>query len=872
MEPPLKRQRLSTTVESEDDLQERRVRNDLQLKSRFETIFEKYSKDFEGIGDEIDMRTGEIVVNNGHILGMTNERDVGDFGDAETSIGELESGYYSEDEDSHSLDDYNGSGNTILKPVDVEDAVVISQAGLTWHSDDDGDSLMGEIEVERQADEQIIESWGIAASDLEEDELANSEFEWMNPRHIRAVAHNRWQIRKQQLESLDEPSVDPAWRAPPLPISTLSMSMKKEASPTRVSDNRGDSDSEARRISIWAPEEIQGQRCRSSCQLIPNEQREHQRESPSDSNNAGQSSQPHLWALKEEDRLRHFKSTETMKWRDMEPYLPQKNEQSNALHCSYMARHKRAEKTARLITSTEPMLQSPLPSDSPFRARKNASKPALLPESSSRQSDAKLMGQLPREVTPVMIEQSTTTDARITRSIESSGEQRVHPCESLRRACVISDPTSLQLLSDGIQSRFAGTHQQSEEQVESFDHFSQGDCKYESASDNPANTSIPRVMFVAQISKFDEEIARLQVETEKEEIHIEELPQQTDRALAAATTAVNIRQNSLARLGQHKYGPDQPSLVGSRELHLIEDVPAILERKSAQTLTAHGSEVISVPNGNGGEHRSRPIDDDSTLSTMFLETTDATQAPQVAASASPVSRSPTDGPGLVPRLDCTHSTECLAREEAPTAEPGTCDAISQQNLQRTSRSSAKAPTVQVVIPAVTTFTPKDTMPTVDVELDKPRTGSKEDNGHLTTSLVGEMPRHLLCQRTSSGVIESKHQLTIPDLHVDRSTKHDAQSKRAQSDLEDPLCTEIPDSQPWSRSSVTLESPGKQGIKARKMSTTLPQRPQHSNKGVHNSLVSPKKQRKKPVQIAVADSFSSISEAMLDCSEDELSFM
>ncbi|KAK0515834.1 hypothetical protein JMJ35_001868 [Cladonia borealis] len=872
MEPPLKRQRLSTTVESEGDLQERRVRNDLQLKSRFETIFEKYSKDFEGIGDEIDMRTGEIVVNNGHILGMTSERDIGDFGDDEISSGELESGYYSEDEDSHSLEDYNGSRNTILKPVDLEDAVIISQAGLTLDSDNDGDSLMGEIEVERQADEQIVESWGIAVSDLEEDELANSEFEWMNPRHIRAVARDRWQIRKQQLESLDEPSVDPAWRAPPLPNSTLSLSVKKKASPTRVGDNRRESASEARKISIWAPEKIRGQRRKSSCQSIPKEQREHQRKSPSDSHNAGQSSQPHLWALNEEDWVGNFEATETIEWKDMEPYFPQETEQSIALDCSYVTPHQRAETTAKLVPSTEPMLQSPLPSDSRFRARENASKQSLLPESSIPHSDAKLAGQLPRDLMPVMIEQSTITDARITRSIESSDEHRVHPCKSLQRARVITNSTSLQPMSAGTQSRFASADQQSQEHVKSFDHFSQGDCKYESASDNPANTSIPRVMSVARIHKFDEKIARLQLETEKEDMHVEELPQQTDRALAVATTAVDVCQNGLARLGPQKYGAGHPRLVESRELHLIGDVPAILEGKSAQTLMAQDSDVLPVPNDNGGEHQSRPIDDGSTLNTVFLETSGATQAPQVAASASPVSRSPTDGPGLIPRLDWTRSTECLAREEAPTAELGTCDAISEQKLQCTSRSWANTYTVQVVIPAVTTHTSKDTMPTVDVELDKPRTGSKEDNGRLTTSPVGERSRHLLCQRTSSGVIESKHQLTIPNLHVDPSTEHEAHSTRAQSDLEDPLCTEIPDSQPWSRSSLSLESLGKHGIKATKTSATFLQRPQHSNKSVHNSPVSPKKQRKKPVQIAVADSFSSISEAMLDCSEDELSFM
>ncbi|KAJ4414727.1 hypothetical protein N0V85_003024 [Neurospora sp. IMI 360204] len=53
-----------------------------KLKSAFENIFEKYGKDFDGIGDEIDLRTGEIVVDNGHIkslktatIGVENDDD-----------------------------------------------------------------------------------------------------------------------------------------------------------------------------------------------------------------------------------------------------------------------------------------------------------------------------------------------------------------------------------------------------------------------------------------------------------------------------------------------------------------------------------------------------------------------------------------------------------------------------------------------------------------------------------------------------------------------------------------------------------------------------------------------------------------------------
>lgn len=811
MEPPSKRQRLSATFESEDDLQARRVRNDLQLKSRFETIFEKYSKDFEGIGDEIDMRTGEIVVNNGHILGMTSERDIGDFGDADTSTGGLESGYYSEDEGSRSLDDYDGSQNMILRPINLEDTAVIPQAGLNWNSDNDGDSLMGEIEVERQDDEQIIESWGLTASDLEEDELANSEFAWMNPRQIRAVAHDRWQNRKQQLESLDEPSVDPAWRAPPLPTSTLSLNKAEKASSTGVGDDRGDSDSEARGISIWAPGKIEGQRRISESQSIPNDQRQRHRESPSDSNNAGLSSMTHLGTCKAEDNLRHLKGTETIQGSDVGNCFPQQN-------------------------------------------------------------DTTLTGQLLRGATPEMGEHSTSADAPITSSIKSLDEHRVHSRESLQRRRVISNSSSPQLMSDGVLSRFAGTHQQNDEQLASFDRFSKDGCKNEPESDNQTNTSVPHVMSIARINKCEGEIPSLQAQTETEDVDIEEHTRQTDKALAATTTAVNISQDSFPRLRQSKCGAGQPRLVESTERHSSEGVHTILKRKRAQNLTALSPEFISVPNGNGSGGQNSPIDGDPPLSTMSQETTDATHASGVGASATPLCQSLTDGPAHVPRLNGAHSTSHLAREQAPTADPGTSNAAWEQNLQRTSRFAAKAYTVQVVIPVVTTYTAGDTMPTVDIEPDKSNSGSKEDHGYCPTSVVGEMPGHLLRESRSSGVMESVHQLPIPDMNVDHSMQNDALSDRDQSDLEDPLCTEIPDSQPWSRSSLTLESPEKQGTKATKMSVKFPQRSRPSNKAFDNSLDLPKKQTKKPLKIAVADSFSSISEAMLDCSEDELSFM
>ncbi|KAM7202391.1 hypothetical protein V8F33_002799 [Rhypophila sp. PSN 637] len=60
-----------------------------RLKSAFERIFEKYEKDFTGIGDEINLETGEVEVDNGHIqsledaiLGDEDEEEDGDDSDS----------------------------------------------------------------------------------------------------------------------------------------------------------------------------------------------------------------------------------------------------------------------------------------------------------------------------------------------------------------------------------------------------------------------------------------------------------------------------------------------------------------------------------------------------------------------------------------------------------------------------------------------------------------------------------------------------------------------------------------------------------------------------------------------------------------------
>lgn len=62
------------------ELERKRAQAEYKLKSAFEAIFEKYGKDFDGIADEIDLATGNIVVNNGHLVEMRDEQDAGDIG------------------------------------------------------------------------------------------------------------------------------------------------------------------------------------------------------------------------------------------------------------------------------------------------------------------------------------------------------------------------------------------------------------------------------------------------------------------------------------------------------------------------------------------------------------------------------------------------------------------------------------------------------------------------------------------------------------------------------------------------------------------------------------------------------------------------
>jgi len=81
MPPPRKRPRLhfigSSSPEPDLELATARKRNDNLLKTRWESVFERYERDFTGVGDEIGIISGEVEVDNGHLRSMQNDKDIG---------------------------------------------------------------------------------------------------------------------------------------------------------------------------------------------------------------------------------------------------------------------------------------------------------------------------------------------------------------------------------------------------------------------------------------------------------------------------------------------------------------------------------------------------------------------------------------------------------------------------------------------------------------------------------------------------------------------------------------------------------------------------------------------------------------------------
>ena len=341
MEPPSKRRRLTGSSYPEVDLNARRAQNDARLKSIFESIFEKYGRDFDGIGDEIDVETGEIVVNNGHIQGMNDEKDIGD---AEYSSEELEDSDYENDDSSI---EYSEEYLATVGPSKARDAVVVEESEASEQSNLDADSLMGDVPANSHLHQLSKKSTRAVSipSDDEEDELASSDIERASHNKDRLCAQERSPLLKDKCAFIDEPPIDPIWRAPPLLNISRPKMRGDKARLTSVFDMREYSDDERAGISLWTPEgKKRSQRRYDSAKSLNQHPLSFER---GQENNADrtQSDLSHSeagprkivrWTKEEEELLIHLKSTTNLSSTAMESYFPERQGNAVASHWTYM--------------------------------------------------------------------------------------------------------------------------------------------------------------------------------------------------------------------------------------------------------------------------------------------------------------------------------------------------------------------------------------------------------------------------------------------------------------------------------------------------------------------------------------------------------
>jgi hypothetical protein len=250
----------------DQELQQKRARLDLKLKSTFESIFEKYGKDFDGVGDEIDLYTGEILVDNGHLLQMRNERDAGDPSRAlrpsRTLAEDLRgaTGYvdedYSEDGDEEDEDEDEDDEQDYDHDIPLSDEDMI----------EDDMILRGFAQARQFMERRPVLQQNIFDIALAGREKERRQSAVLQPTMRRGTLPSRSDIMSQfgpqlgpeiakyvsQQEALEDDNVEPIWRAPP--ILTSAVGKRPPAQPADLQPEIQRPMSPDNSPSIWAPQ------------------------------------------------------------------------------------------------------------------------------------------------------------------------------------------------------------------------------------------------------------------------------------------------------------------------------------------------------------------------------------------------------------------------------------------------------------------------------------------------------------------------------------------------------------------------------------------------------------------------------------------
>ena len=201
-EPPFKRIRIDRPEIKDVELRRKRAQNDRRLKSIFESIFDKYEKDFEGVGDEIDLETGEIVVDNGHVSGLGYQRDV--FGHDAGS--DVDSG--SEESEEH---------RTLGSTMDVYNDDVIEDGCFTGITSSSPRNITPRVSaLKKDPTPRLANASPLQLCYDSEDELYTGSTASCSLQPNPTVRHNPWLLQRSAITRRDR-SISPTWATPELP-------------------------------------------------------------------------------------------------------------------------------------------------------------------------------------------------------------------------------------------------------------------------------------------------------------------------------------------------------------------------------------------------------------------------------------------------------------------------------------------------------------------------------------------------------------------------------------------------------------------------------------------------------------------------------
>ncbi|TKX27278.1 putative centromere protein Scm3 [Elsinoe australis] len=255
--------RRHTPATETPELQRDRARNDRKLKTRFERIFEKYNKDFSQVGDEIDLRTGRVIIDNGHLSRMQSETDPGASASrrfVRAFTQELGTEDHQESRVLNSASRGNGMSSALRRqvtpPTQVEDSEDELQSSPSRQ-----DTIYGQSEVERQRRSEPAPAPSEAQPSDPTTAMVHSALSGssatrnIDPNAVQnlghALANQIASFLNQQMTTQLFPTTNDPWSVPPLPPRQEIRGWHASPTPTALSETWR-SVSPSGHMSLWA--------------------------------------------------------------------------------------------------------------------------------------------------------------------------------------------------------------------------------------------------------------------------------------------------------------------------------------------------------------------------------------------------------------------------------------------------------------------------------------------------------------------------------------------------------------------------------------------------------------------------------------------